>query len=1038
MKIKKVEISAFRIYDKPENATFDFTINSGEAADFVSLYAPNGFGKTSFYDAVEWGMTNHISRFQIRGKENESLNDSQNDQKKRTVIRNIKSSKGLKTRVRIDTTKKTEEREWKRHGKNRYDIDFTNPKKIENPEFQAVILSQEWISSFLTEVKGDERFVKFMKHPDFNEIDTYYKNVLGLKGELDSKKLSHENEIGRLRSELSEFSDPGLLEKVNFQITLINQKFELDLEPIRLDTNDQGIKELKDRITSNAPTQSRLDQIKENIEAVSFALNGSNQLDGVKQFFQNKKRNTIIQSEVDRLNKIISQFDRLSECELQFSNNTKQLSDLKDQLKEATEVEKLFEQYSATQTRIADKYKALENSENKIKDSNVDIEDAKRDILSRSAEVESLVNKISEFEDTLKQLPDQSERLSKALAKKEKIEEESKEFQVPLKNQLAKLSKVEERLTEIRKELAEIKGGQWPLNSPKELTEIDDLLVKIISDQRQLKSTEEELKELRDVIMKQQELNSAIEQFIKQGLDLVNQNHTSTCPLCEHEYGSYQKLADRISGNQALGKVLQKLLEDQSALEGSRSELKGAIEINTGKAVLAYQKLIKSMEDNEKEFSRQLDTLKDQEKSKQEELQSINEEVTSIRTSFKGLSGVEFRKEIESQIEKCKGERDTKSQELGISKEKLGQIEKDLNLLKERIALLKSEIDGHKNEESYLTVLRWIDKNLSGIIDEKVEVTRFLGNLIEEIKTLEPDQSRLKQEIQDLKESLEKSSLKRTQSKVREFTIEKEQNQKRIDSYEFHLKNIGISFIDKSQEEIEGRLNDKNLELKSDLEKLAILRDELERLSGYVDNLKEFLQSERIKLKIKKEEEELTFLKEVVEPKLTREKEKVVMYLEEKIQDFFQTDLIDQLYNKIDPHPEFKKVKFKPNFDNDIPRLDVFVSDETGKESLVPNLYFSTAQINILSLCIFLATALTSKEYDCIFVDDPVQSMDSINVLSTIDLLRSLSVLYDKQIILSTHDENFHRLMQKKIPSSLFKSKFLELESFGKVKAQKQ
>jgi exonuclease SbcC len=33
MKFKKVEISAFRIYDKPADATFDFTINSGEAAD---------------------------------------------------------------------------------------------------------------------------------------------------------------------------------------------------------------------------------------------------------------------------------------------------------------------------------------------------------------------------------------------------------------------------------------------------------------------------------------------------------------------------------------------------------------------------------------------------------------------------------------------------------------------------------------------------------------------------------------------------------------------------------------------------------------------------------------------------------------------------------------------------------------------------------------------------------------------------------------------------------------------------------------------
>ena len=91
-----------------------------------------------------------------------------------------------------------------------------------------------------------------------------------------------------------------------------------------------------------------------------------------------------------------------------------------------------------------------------------------------------------------------------------------------------------------------------------------------------------------------------------------------------------------------------------------------------------------------------------------------------------------------------------------------------------------------------------------------------------------------------------------------------------------------------------------------------------------------------------------------------------------------------------------------------------------------------------LSLCIFLAKALNAKDddgnsIDSIFVDDPIRSMDSINILSTIDLLRSI-VIHEKQIILSTHDENFHNLLKKKIPSALFKSKFMELETFGKVK----
>jgi len=87
-----------------------------------------------------------------------------------------------------------------------------------------------------------------------------------------------------------------------------------------------------------------------------------------------------------------------------------------------------------------------------------------------------------------------------------------------------------------------------------------------------------------------------------------------------------------------------------------------------------------------------------------------------------------------------------------------------------------------------------------------------------------------------------------------------------------------------------------------------------------------------------------------------------------------------------------------------------------------------------LSLSIFLASALNTTDYDCIFIDDPIQSMDSINVLSAIDLIRGIVQTGQKQIILSTHDENFHNLLKKKMPTDLFKSKYLELETFGKVK----
>ncbi|EKN6165817.1 exonuclease SbcC, partial [Yersinia enterocolitica] len=98
---------------------------------------------------------------------------------------------------------------------------------------------------------------------------------------------------------------------------------------------------------------------------------------------------------------------------------------------------------------------------------------------------------------------------------------------------------------------------------------------------------------------------------------------------------------------------------------------------------------------------------------------------------------------------------------------------------------------------------------------------------------------------------------------------------------------------------------------------------------------------------------------------------------------------------------------------------------------------FSAAQLNILSLSIFLAKALHAKHkeepIESIFIDDPIHSMDSINILSTIDLLRNISTIFGRQIIISTHNYNFHELLKKKLPPEIFGSKFIYLESFGKV-----
>lgn len=71
MKIKSIYIRAFRCF---EEADIDFS-KDGVSANLVAIQAPNGFGKTSLLDAIEFGMTNRIERFEKANYKNDNVVD---------------------------------------------------------------------------------------------------------------------------------------------------------------------------------------------------------------------------------------------------------------------------------------------------------------------------------------------------------------------------------------------------------------------------------------------------------------------------------------------------------------------------------------------------------------------------------------------------------------------------------------------------------------------------------------------------------------------------------------------------------------------------------------------------------------------------------------------------------------------------------------------------------------------------------------------------------------------------------------------------
>ncbi|MGN9167188.1 hypothetical protein DX902_09790 [Paenibacillus jamilae] len=151
------------------------------------------------------------------------------------------------------------------------------------------------------------------------------------------------------------------------------------------------------------------------------------------------------------------------------------------------------------------------------------------------------------------------------------------------------------------------------------------------------------------------------------------------------------------------------------------------------------------------------------------------------------------------------------------------------------------------------------------------------------------------------------------------------------------------------------------------------------------------------------------------------------------------SDEIDNLFVQISPHAFFKHVHLVPK-DGE---LYIVVSDkreqnlsQLSSEELESrfnaSLTFSSAQSNVLAVCIFLALGLSQEwtPLQTIGIDDPFQNLDDINVFSFLDVLSQ--ILLSKQVIISTHDDNFANLIRLK--SGLRNDQMTEicLESYSK------
>ena len=1042
MKIKSVKITGFRAFEKEENSTFDFTSN-GEIMDFASIYAPNGFGKTSFYDAVEWSVTHQIQRF-------DRMDDFEKMRKENSLplLLNNSSNSG---KVIVETDSNTFE-----NTINKRKV-YSTKTKPDNEYFRNQILSQDLIDTFIKEERAEKRYERFLEiDSDLKKYDSIYKKAIKVLDYIKQEKVRIDGEIEKqkksLQLEIDYDQEFKKFDEINELIGFLKTNKEI-LDYVTKESFDGT---LHDNLSRNVKV--RLLTLEEEFIKVGLQIDnirlakdgeedGDNELKGgVLEYVENRKKLENFDNQIKELNRIITLIESRDKSQREIENTDKSLSEHRKRLEEVLSIEKKIEDFLILQKGLEEQEKRIGEfkNENGVKESEKSLIEEEINLLKSKNDQLQESLKLNQIR--LEQIPDQ----------KAKLEKLSKNH-LAIKKSIKDLSKLiedkEPTLFELKRILEQFGYYETKIDEDLELlsefapfTNHQDLITQQLDLKINLEIKNKQLDETQSKINNQNQFNNELKEYVNRGLEIISQTHTSDCPLCNHHYNSFEELSNNIVENKFFDNQLKENLENKISIETEINELKEKIISGNDNIKKSFALLKQPFSNDYNTLEKEIEKLNLQREEKKQELKNNLENTNEILVFFGNeQTPDELAKTIQEEISKIlKGINDN-TELINTNNKKTGDLTVIINGNNDNIKRFSNNIEIQQKSDDYKIVIDYfnlvlnhnqVDKAI--LLNAKSDIEKIITEFITEKKKYEESLNQLNIEL-----SNHNLSKQEYNNRIQQVNDAKNLSLRAYESYESFIKSeFKIELTDKDKSQIEKEFFDL-IEKQKQTQK--IIEDKIEKYK-IVEILKDdclnATVSQKIQDKIKNYRNNLSDLNNA-EEQLNNEKDNLIEYLTKTIDEFFYTELINKIYKKIDPHPDYQAIEFKCEFADAKPRLQIYttkVNDKGEIERSVPALYFSTAQVNILSLSIFLARALKTKNpetkeaVNCIFIDDPIQSMDSINILSFIDLFRGITLSLGKQLIVSTHEENFHLLLQKKIPNELFKSKFIEFETFGKVK----
>ncbi|WP_017436270.1 AAA family ATPase [Saccharococcus caldoxylosilyticus] len=992
MKINKLKIKNFRLF----RGYYEFDFSNKE---LIIIEGPNGHGKSTIFDAIEWCITGEIKRYKGSrepSKFNFLINHEANLSEevemfvelelktangkthtiKRLLSKNRSKPKGETTLIINEKnysvtegnekiceliSKKIEDT-FVNYKSEDTRIFVINPKNMIDLFSATQILSQDELSDFVLAKKPQDRFVILERILGLDKYGEAFRKYLKIEGQDKLQELLIKIKEKKENLSKKKINIDKKLYEVSVRLKNLQNRFEIS----------EGVTE--DYIINQI--YQTLKQIDQNVVSIHKESKISKELES--QIINVRKEI------IKKIEKYQSIRDLLEESKTIFRIS------IDDLLKKKSNYQDMlinFQKKINIRKKALSKYESYEKNFNHFKN-------IRKIYIDEKSKYEQLNTDISKLKEKIKKY-DTSDLLNEIRKSFDNLNSFIIEYKNEIKNQI-----IIKNCLDIYQHNKKIDENKSIINNLNQ--QIQTLILDIKIKEDKIKTSKNQLRNIIKIIENQQ--TDFINQIVYDIQSyLINEHNNETkCPVCGSIFEDHESLVKAIKSKmkvniEKLDKLEQKKINITNQVNNLEYEL-----ARTKKELITKQEQFNDIKKNIECLQSKIEELKIEVPEKWREL-TFEQLVIIKDTNEQFLNRFKLHYQLATSLLEAQNSLNTLIRQADEKSKILNKLIREVHLFKVMLNNTDEEINNkelklNKNKMKLQQIIEDYQKNIYTINNKLDEINKYLLNRstkLEEIKKIAP---------------LSTDSY----SEIESYIIKLDQ---KLLQYKIHNKKLKVL-----QNKVNTFLSQK------ELLDLRNLQEKLEKISG------------KYKLMDEKYNETYNRFNRYIEQFeiIKNNSKNIQSNLISKIIKKYNS-VIDRLFFQISPHAFKKHVNLIARNGN----LYIILS-ENHKEELfnLPDeqLYYesnasltlSSAQANVLAVCIFLAlnTSQNWTKLNFLGIDDPFQNMDDINVFSFIDTLSSLRK--ENQIFISTHSEEFANLIKRKSGLDNAQIGYINLRSYSK------